>query len=133
MRSAWKAGFRIAGLVAITFLIAHCGDSSVHVRTGGGVNPSAGTFQGTLDRDDAPITVVVDSIRSIAFTCDGDDISQTFEPAKQIGDDGTFSVRFTDAGREFRVTGTFLDNNTLEGFIDDEDNHCDTGFTAHRS
>ena len=80
MRSATRAGFRIAGLMAMTFLIAHCGDSSTHIRTGGGVNPSAGTFQGTLDRDGSTITVVVDSIRSIAFQCDTDAISQTFEP-----------------------------------------------------
>src|SRR6059036_1566919 len=76
MRSATRAGFRIAGLMAMTFLIAHCGDSSTHIRTGGGVNPSAGTFQGTLDRDGSAITVVVDSIRSIAFQCDTDDMSQ---------------------------------------------------------
>ena len=57
MRSATRAGFRIAGLMAMTFLIAHCGDSSTHIRTGGGVNPSAGTFEGTLDRDGSTITV----------------------------------------------------------------------------
>ncbi len=131
MRSATKAGFRIAGLVAMSFLIAHCGDSSVHIRTGRGVNPEAGTFTGNTDEGGA-ITVVVDSIRSIAFECDSDNISQTFEPPKEIGSDGTFSVKFNDAGRDFRVTGTFTDQNTLEGFIDDQDNHCDTGFTATR-
>ena len=88
MRSATRAGFRIAGLMAMTFLIAHCGDSSTHIRTGGGVNPSAGTFEGTLDRDGSTITVVVDSIRSIAFQCDTDDISQTFEPPKEVNADG---------------------------------------------
>jgi hypothetical protein len=119
--------------MAMTFLIAHCGDSSTHIRTGGGVNPSAGTFQGTLDRDGSTITIVVDSIRSIAFQCDTDAISQTFEPPKQVDSDGTFSIEFTDAGRKFRVTGTFTDNNTLDGFIDDENNHCDTGFSATRT
>jgi hypothetical protein len=131
MRSATRAGFRIAGLVAMTFLIAHCGDSSVHIRTGRGVTPSPGTFTGDTD-EGGSIVVVVDSIRSIAFQCDSDPISQTFEPPAQIDSDGTFSVKFTDAGRKFHVTGTFTDQNTLEGFIDDENNHCDTGFTATR-
>jgi hypothetical protein len=115
----------------MALLIAHCGDSSVHITTGHGVNPSAGTFTGTTD-EGGTITVVVDSIRSIAFECDSDDVAQTFEPPVQIGSDGTFSVKFKDAGREFHVTGTFTDNDSLEGFIDDANNHCDTGFTAER-
>lgn len=132
MRAAWKAGFRIAGLLAITTLIAHCGDSSVHIRTGSGVNPSAGTFQGTTD-DGSPIVIVVDSIRSIAFTCDGDPIAQTFNPAKSVNSDGTFSVTFTDGGRDFHVSGTFTDQNHVEGDIDDQDNHCDGSFSASRT
>ena len=122
MRSATRAGVRIIGIGALALLIAHCGDSSVHITTGHGVNPAAGTFTGTTD-EGGTITVVVDSIRSITFECDSDDISQTFDPPKQI-DGGAFSVKFKDAGRDFRVTGTFTDQNTLEGFIDDEDNHC---------
>ncbi len=131
MRAAWKAGFRVAGLLAIAIFITHCGDSSVHIRTGG-VNPAAGTFQGTTE-DGSPIVIVVDSIRSIAFTCDGDPISQTFNPPLEIDADGSFNFTFHDGGRDFHVSGTFTDQNHVEGDINDEDNHCDGSFSANRT
>src|SRR4051812_26575668 len=104
MRSTLKTPVGTAGLVAMAILIAHCGDSSVHITSGGGVNPSAGTFTGTTEAGGS-ITVVVDSIHSVAFECDGDDVAQTFEPPKRIAADGTFAVELDDAGRHFRVTG----------------------------
>src|SRR4051794_25923427 len=131
MRAASKAGFRVAGLLAIALFIAHCGDSSVHIRTGG-VNPAAGTFQGTTE-DGSPIVIVVDSIRSIAFTCDGDPVSQTFNPPLDIDADGSFDFTFHDAGRDFHVSGTFTDQNHVEGDINDDDNHCDGSFSANRA
>lgn len=126
-----KAVLRIAGLSMMALFVAHCGDNDVHIRTGGGVNPTAGIFTGVTD-EGGSILIQVGSIERIAFECDGEDISQTFSPAAQVNGDGTFSVRFTDAGREFHVTGTFSDNNNVSGHIDDEDNECDADFEASR-
>ncbi|HEY2386093.1 MAG TPA: hypothetical protein VGK30_03965 [Candidatus Binatia bacterium] len=132
MQDAMKASIRLAGLLLIAICVAHCGDSSVHIRTGGGgVSPTAGTFNGFTDQGGA-IAIQVGSIEGIAFDCDGTPISETFSPPAKVNSDGTFSVSFTDAGRHFKVSGQFTDNDTANGIIDDENNQCDTGFDATR-
>src|SRR5262245_7730182 len=108
-----ERGLRVAGLMVLALVIAHCGDNDVNVRIGG-TNPAAGTFVGTTSEGGA-ITIVVDSIRSVAFDCDDEQIQETFDPPRDIDADGGFSVRFTDGGREFRVHGTFTSNNTVHG------------------
>jgi hypothetical protein len=132
MHEISKAAVRVAGLLAMALFVAHCGDSSVHIRTSGGRSPSAGTFTGVTD-EGGTITIQVGSIEGIAFECDGEDISGTFSPPKTVNGDGSFDFRFSDGGREFHVTGTFSDNDNASGVIDDDDNRCDTGFEASRS
>ncbi len=131
MQDALKASVRIAGLLMMAVFVAHCGDSSVHIRTGNGVSPTAGSFSGFTDQGGA-ITIQVGSIEAIAFDCDGTPIAETFSPPAQVNGDGTFEVRFSDAGRHFRVSGRFSDNDNVDGIIDDENNECDTGFQAAR-
>src|SRR6478736_1966008 len=67
MRSASTAGLRLAGLLAMAVFVAHCGDSNVHIRTGG-VNPSAGAFVGTTG-EGGVIAIQVGSIDSISLQC----------------------------------------------------------------
>src|SRR5438045_3004452 len=121
-------GLRAAGFFALALTIAQCGDSSVHVNTG--VDPDPGTFNGFTDEGGA-ITIDVDSIRRITFECDDDTIENTFSPTEPIKG-GHFDVSFTDAGRKFRVKGTFTSNDNLVGTIDDADDHCDVDFDAVR-
>lgn len=111
--------------------IAHCGDSDVRVSTDGGVIPSPGTFTGSLS-DGGSIRLEVGSIEEVAFTCDGEEIQETFTPPQPIDSDGSFNVKFEDAGRSFRVQGTFRDQNNVDGTINDEDNECDVSFDATR-
>ena len=117
--------------VAMAMVIAHCGDSDVRVSTGPGTNPSPGTFNGSLS-DGGSIRIEVGSIEEIAFDCDDERIQETFTPPQPIDSDGTFNVKFEDGGRDFRVQGTFRDNNTVDGTINDEDNECDVSFDAFR-
>ena len=124
-------GLRIVGLLAMAVAIAHCGDSDVRVSTGDGVVPSPGTFNGTLS-DGGSIRLEVGSIEAIAFTCDDELIQETFTPPADIDGDGTFSIKFSDGGRDFRVRGTFRDNNNVDGTIEDEDNECDVSYDANR-
>jgi hypothetical protein len=127
-----KNWLRIVGILAMAFAVAHCGDSDVRVSTdGGGVRPSPGTFTGTLS-DGGSIRIEVGSIEEVVFDCDDEQIQETFSPPREINDDGTFSVKFSDGGRDFHVTGTFRDNNTVDGEINDEDNHCDVSYDAFR-
>src|SRR5262245_2368168 len=107
-------GFRIAAAVAIAFAISQCGDSDVHVNTGPGVSPGPGTFTGTLS-DGGAIRIEVGSIEQIEFDCDDETIQETFTPPKQIDSDGSFDLKFDDGGRDFRVAGTFRDNDTVDG------------------
>src|SRR5262249_55833104 len=102
-------GLRIVGLMAMAFAIAHCGDSDVHVSTGGGTNPTPGAFGGTLQRSGGNIFIKVGSIEAIRFDCDNEVTQESFSPAEPVKSDGTFNVSFTDGGRKFRVTGTFRD------------------------
>ncbi len=126
-----KKGFRVVGLVALAFAIAHCGDSDVRVSTGPGVVPAPGTFTGSLS-DGGAIRIEVGSIEEVSFDCDDEVITETFTPPREIENDGSFEVNFSDGGREFRVAGTFRDNNTVDGSINDEDNECDVSFDATR-
>ncbi|MBI3770795.1 MAG: hypothetical protein HY271_20190 [Deltaproteobacteria bacterium] len=131
MHDVSRTGLRLAGLLVMAICIAHCGDSSVHVQTGNGINPTAGTFIGATDQGGA-LTIQVGSIDAIAFDCDGQPISETFSPPKEVGADGTFAFQFSDGGRKFHVSGRFTSNDEVEGIIDDENNQCDTGFQASR-
>jgi hypothetical protein len=131
MHDVSRTGLRLAGLAVIAICIAHCGDSSVHVQTGNGVNPAPGTFVGATDQGGA-LTIQVGSIDAIAFDCDGQPISETFSPPKQVAGDGTFAFQFSDGGRKFHVSGRFTSNDEVEGIIDDENNQCDTGFQGSR-
>src|SRR5688572_9746336 len=98
-----KKGLQVAGLLAMAIAIAHCGDSDVRVSTGPGIVPSPGTFSGPLS-DGGTITLEVRSnIESVTFDCDDETISETFTPPRDIESDGSFSVGFSDGGREFRV------------------------------
>jgi hypothetical protein len=115
----------------MAFAIAHCGDSDVRVSTDNGVVPSPGTFSGSLS-DGGTITIEAGSIEAVSFTCDDEDIHETFSPPQPVDSDGTFNVKFEDAGRSFRVRGTFRDNNNVDGTIDDEDNECDVSYDATR-
>jgi hypothetical protein len=124
-------GLRVVGILAMALVIAHCGDSDVRVSTGPGVVPSPGTFNGTLS-DGGTIRIEVGSIEEVEFTCDGEQIQETFSPPQDIENDGTFSVGFSDGGREFRIRGTFRDNNNVDGTVDDEDNECDVSYDANR-
>lgn len=124
-------GFRIVGILAMAFAVMHCGDSDVRVSTGPGIVPSPGTFSGTLS-DGGGIVIEVGSIESVSFDCDDETITETFTPPRDIESDGSFSVGFSDGGREFRVEGVFRDNNTVDGTINDEDNECDVSFDAFR-
>ncbi|MCC6763833.1 MAG: hypothetical protein IT293_04140 [Deltaproteobacteria bacterium] len=124
-------GLRILGVLAMALAVAHCGDSDVRVSTDGGVVPSPGRFTGFMS-DGAAIRLEVGSIEEIAFTCDGEEIQETFSPPQPIDSDGTFNVKFEDGGRDFRVRGTFRDNNNVDGTVDDEDNECDTSYDATR-
>ncbi len=119
-----------AVLLIATLTAAGCGD-------GGGSNdndspfPSRGTFTGTLS-DGGAIRIDVGSIEAIEFDCDGVDVRETFSPPQPVRRDGSFDVGFSDAGRHFRVEGTFRDDDTADGTIDDEDDDCDVGFEAVR-
>jgi len=117
--------------MTLAMAIAHCGDSDVRVSTGPGVVPSPGTFNGSLS-DGGSIRIEVGSIEEIAFTCDNEEIQETFSPPQPIDSDGTFNVKFSDGGRDFRVQGTFRDNNNVDGTINDEDNECDVSYDASR-
>src|SRR5262249_830423 len=128
MQDAMRAGARLAGLLAMTLLIAHCGDSSVHIQTGNGTSPSAATFTGSPDQG-GNIVTQVGTMEAIAFDCDGPPIAETCDPPAKVNNDGTFDVKFSDAGRKFHVSGRFSDNDNCDGIIDDENNKCDTGFT----
>lgn len=132
MTKASMRGLRIVGLLAITLMAAHCGDSDVNVTTESGVGPSAGTFTGTLDSGGA-ILIEVGSIDEIRFDCDGEDIHEKFLVPREIKSNGTFDVTVTDGGREFRVIGVFRNNNIVDGHINDPDDRCDDGFEASRS
>jgi hypothetical protein len=118
-------------MLAMALAVAHCGGNDVHVSTDPGVVPSPGTFNGTLS-DGGSIRIEAGSIEEIAFTCDGQQIQETFTPPRNIDSDGTFSVKFNDGGREFRVSGTFRDNHNVDGTIEDEDNQCDVSYDATR-
>ncbi len=124
-------GFRVVVILAMAFVIAHCGDNNVSVSTGPGVVPAPGTFTGTLS-DGGSIRIEVGSIEEVVFDCGNEQIQETFTPPGKIESDGTFSVGFSDGGREFRVRGTFRDTNAVDGTIDDEDNQCDVSFDASR-
>ncbi len=130
MKVAMK-GLRIVGALAMAFAVMHCGDSDVRVSTGPGIVPSPGTFSGTLS-DGGSIVIGVGSIESVLFDCDEETISETFTPPRDIESDGSFSVGFSEGGREFRVEGVFRDNNTVDGTINDEENECDVSFDAFR-
>lgn len=113
--------------------VAHCGDSDVRVDTdGNGVVPAPGTFTGFMSSG-GTIRLEVGSIEAVSFECDGEAIHETFEPPQPIDADGTFNVAFEDGGRDFRVRGTFRDQNNVDGSIDDEDDECDTSYDAVRS
>lgn len=126
-----KKGLRVAGLLAMAIAIAHCGDSDVRVSTGPGVVPSPGTFNGTLS-DGGSISIDVGSIEAITFDCDDERITETFTPPQEIENDGTFVLKFSDGGRQFRIEGQFRDNNTVDGVINDENNECDVSYDAFR-
>lgn len=126
-----KKGLQVAGILAMALAIAHCGDSDVRVSTGPGVAPSPGTFNGELS-DGGSITLEVGSIEAITFDCDEEVITETFTPPQEVENDGTFVLKFSDGGRQFRVEGQFRDNNTVDGVINDEDNECDVTFDAFR-
>jgi hypothetical protein len=132
MRSASKVGLRVAGLLAMAVFVAHCGGNDVNINTGGGVNPSAGTFTGTTG-EGGDITILVGSIEAITLDCGGTTLIEDFSPPEPIDSDGSFNVTITDRGKTVHVRGTFADNNNLHGTIDDEDNDCDTSFDASRS
>ncbi len=129
---AFRIGLRIVGLFVMTLALAQCGD-------GGGGNdngsdagsPPPGTFTGTL-ADGGTIRLEVGSIEAIAFTCDDQSIQETFSPPRPIDADRTFAVEFTDAGRKFQVRGEFESDDLVQGTIDDQENECDTTFTASR-
>jgi len=129
---AFRIGLRIVGLFVMTLALAQCGDGG-----GGGDNesdfgsPPPGTFTGTLS-DGGSIRLEVGSIESIAFTCDDQSIQENFSPPRPIDTDGTFAVEFTDAGRKFQVRGEFENDDLVQGTIDDQENACDTTFTATR-
>lgn len=124
-------GLRIVGVLAVAFAVAHCGDSDVRVVADRGVVPSPGRFTGFMS-DGGEITIDVGSIEAISFECDGERIQETFNPPQPIDPDGTFNVKFQDGGRNFRVRGTFRDNNNVDGTVDDADNQCDTSYNAVR-
>lgn len=126
-----KKGFQVAGILAMALAIAHCGDSDVRVSTGPGFVPSPGTFRGELS-DGGSIRLEVGSIEAITFDCDDEVITETFTPPQEIENDGTFVLKFSDGGRQFRVEGQFRDNNTVDGVINDENNECDVTFDAFR-
>ena len=126
-------GMHIAGLLALTLIVASCGDSNVRVSTAPGeAHPAPGTFTGSMS-DGGSIEFQVGSIEAVRFDCDGDSIQQTFSPPQAINDDGTFKIDFQDAGRLFTIRGIFRDNNNMDGTIDDANNHCDTTYDAERS
>jgi hypothetical protein len=131
MRSASRMGLRVAGLLAMAVFVAHCGDSNVHINTGG-VNPSAGSFTGTTG-EGGDITILVGSIEAITLECDGETLVENFSPPEPINSDGTFNVTITDRGKRVHVSGTFTSSNSVEGVINDEDNDCDTTFSASRT
>lgn len=128
MHNATRAGLRVAGLMAMALFIAHCGDND---NDGGGVSPTAGTFAGVTG-DGGSLVIEVGSIESITFDCDAQEISENFSPPRQVNADGSFDVRFSDDGRDFRVRGRFTDDNNADGTIDDENDACDTTFDAAR-
>ncbi|MGH7893721.1 MAG: hypothetical protein ACREQL_03585, partial [Candidatus Binatia bacterium] len=115
----------------MAFFVAHCGGNDVRITTGGGVSPSPGTFVGVTGQG-GDIAIQVGSIESIAFECNGANISKTFTPPQPVNADGTFDVTFSAGGRDFHVTGQFTDNDSAQGTIDDGDGHCDTSFDATR-
>src|SRR5262245_32611110 len=103
-----KRGLQVLGAVAMAMAVAHCGDSDVRVSTGPGIAPSPGTFNGTLS-DGGSIRLEVGSIEEVAFTCDNENIQETFTPPQPVDSDGSFNVKFSDGGRSFRVRGVFRD------------------------
>lgn len=124
-------GLRLACVIAAALAIAQCGDSDVRVSTGPGFSPSPGSFTGNLS-DGGRIRIEVGSIESVTFDCDDETISETFTPPQEVENDGTFVLKFSDGGRQFRIEGQFRDNSTVDGVIDDEDNECDVSFDAFR-
>ncbi len=124
-------GFRVVGILGMALAIAHCGDSDVRVSTGPGFVPAPGPFNGTLS-DGGSIRIEVGSIEEVSFDCDDERIQETFTPPRDIESDGTFNIGFSDGGREFRINGTFRDDNTVDGEINDEDNECDVSYDAFR-
>lgn len=127
-----RRSLRITGMLAMALAVAHCGGNDVHVTTDRGVVPSPGTFTGFLS-DGGEIAIDVGSIEAISFECHGEEIARTFSPPEQIELDGTFNVKFKDGGRSFRVRGTFIDNDHVNGTVDDGDDECDTSYNAVRA
>jgi hypothetical protein len=126
MKKVATRGLRAAGLMLIALAVAHCGDSDVRVRTGGGVQPAPGTFAGQL-AGGGTIIIDVGSIRAIDIEdCDGDDFSDTYSPGLPIGSDGTFTANVDD---EVVVSGQFVTNNEVQGNITGA---CNDTFTATR-
>jgi hypothetical protein len=126
-------GLRVVGILAMAMGMAHCGGNEVNVSTGPGVVPLPGTFNGTLRDSGGSIRIEVGSIDSVAFDCDNQQIQKTFTPPGQIDSDGTFDLKFSTGNRDFRIRGTFRDNNNVDGTIDDGDNKCDDAYDAGRS
>ena len=121
--------FRILGLIFVTLVAARCGDGNDNHGAGFAVTP--GLFIGALDSGEA-ISIQVGSIESVNFLCGGEGIQERFDPPARIDEDGTFAVRFEDAGRSFRVRGAFHGQDALDGEIEDERHRCDASFSARR-
>ncbi len=126
-----NAGLRVASMLAMALAVAQCGDSDVRVSTGRGIVPPPGTFSGSLS-DGGAITIEVGSIESVTFDCDDEVITETFTPPQEIENDGTFVLKFSDGGRQFRIEGQFRDDDTVDGIVNDEDDECDVSFDAFR-
>jgi|SRR6185369_13750253 len=124
----------VSRIVAAAFcvaLIAGCGgDNDVEV-SGPGRVPRPGAFRGTTSSG-SEITIDVGSIERIGFTCRDTPVLQVFSPPAPILDDGRFDVRFESAGRSFRVTGRFANDDTCNGRIEDEQHQCDDTFVVTR-
>ena len=122
---------RIVATAFLLVLIAGCGGDNDVEFSGPGHAPRAGTFRGTTSSG-TEITIDVGSIERVGFTCRDTPVLQLFSPPAPIRDDGRFDVRFESAGRGFRVTGRFTNDDTGNGRIEDEQHQCDDTFVVTR-
>ena len=83
MHKLCSRGLRLASLMAIALMAAHCGDSSVRVVGGGGVDPTSGTFRGTTGNGGI-VTLQIGSIEAAVLECQGQAFGGTCDPVLPV-------------------------------------------------